>query len=112
MARKFRQPTGRLCDCGSGLPVLTHSRLCYACEVHNAWVAAQKAFAVKLASIRLRANTGDGAWVNQYGCFGCDEKEIGIDVASSDEVAPLEGVITQLRNAACKHWKAVSDGTR
>lgn len=105
MPRKFRQPTGRLCDCGSGLPVLTHSRLCYSCEVYNAWVAAQQSFAAKLASIRLRENTGDGAWVNDFGCFGRDERTVGLDVATAAEVAPLLGTGEQLRMAARKHWK-------
>lgn len=102
---RFRTPTGLRCNCGSGLPVLTHSRLCYSCEAYNAAVKAMQAFAKALAATRLPNNSGDGAWVNEFGCFGRDDKVVGLDVATAEEVAAVERLTTEVRHAAEKHWR-------
>lgn len=100
MTRKFRAETNRLCDCGSGLPVLTHSRFCCACEAYNAAVAAQKAAAESFAKARCMGHVPGGAWLNKFGAFADDGKQRGIQVASAQEAKPFVELTESARRAA------------
>lgn len=84
--KKFRRQTSALCTCGSGLYVLTHSRMCQSCEAYNAAVCAVKAAAESLAKARCRDHIPGRAWINEHGCFASSEEFVGIQVASADEV--------------------------
>ena len=101
MPRKFRAETSRLCDCGSGMPVLTHSRLRYSCEAYNAAVAAQGAAAEAFAKTRCRGHVPGRAWLNKFGAFADDGKRRSIQVASPDEVKPFVE-LTHLARVAAK----------
>jgi hypothetical protein len=98
--RKFRAETNRTCECGSGLPVLTHSRFCVSCEAYNAAVKAVRAAAECFASTRCREHVAGGAWINEHGCFAASETMIGIQVASPEEVAPFVALTGAARKAA------------
>jgi hypothetical protein len=100
MARKFRQPTSSFCDCGSGLYVLTHSRVCQSCEAYNAAVCAVRAAAESLAKARCKDHVYGNAWLNKYGCFATSEEFCGIQVASADEVKPFDALWRLARDAA------------
>lgn len=99
-ARMFRQPTAVLCDCASGMPVLTHSRVCASCEAHNAAVAAQRAAAESFAKARCKGHVPGGAWLNRFGCFATTKEHHGILVASPKEVAPFVELTERARDAA------------
>lgn len=109
MPRKFRAETSILCNCGSGLPVLTHSRLCYSCEAHNAAVAAQKAAAEAFAKARCRGHVPGSAWLNNFGAFTDNGKQRGIQVASAQEVKPFTDLTSSAR-AAAKAQHAADSG--
>lgn len=98
MTYKFRHETSQLCDCGSGLHVLSHSRICESCERYNAAVKAQTAAAECFAETRIQHYAGPKhAWLNAFGAFGFDDKGVMVRTATAEEVAPFAELTTMVR---------------
>lgn len=101
MSYKFRHETNLFCDCGSGLKVLSHSRMCKSCECYNAAVAAQQAAANSLAMTRIHHPMQPlRAWLNEFGAFGRDNNGVMVQVATAEEVAPFSALTTEARKAS------------
>lgn len=99
-AKRFRQPRPYNCECGSGMPVLSHSRFCASCEAYNAAVAAVYAAAESLAKARCYGHIPGSAWINDRGCFATTKDKCGVLVASPEEVAPFVDLTERARDAA------------
>lgn len=101
MTYKFRHETSLLCDCGSGLHILSHSRMCESCERYNAAVKAQQAAADHFAMTRIHHPALPiQAHLNVFGAFGRNSKGVSAQTATPEEAAPFVALTTEARKAS------------